>query len=40
MTGVLEYIEKKCVGEIGCMQILMSEKCKVPSNKWMAANIL
>ena len=40
VTGVLKYAERKCIAQIGSMQILASEKCTVPLKEWMAASTL
>ena len=39
MTGVLKYAERKCVAQIGSLQILTAEKCTVPLKEWMAGSI-
>ena len=36
----MKYAERKCVDQIGSLQILTSEKCTLPLKEWMAASIL
>ena len=38
MTDVLKYAEKNCIGQIGSLQFLTSEKCTVPLKEGMATS--
>ena len=38
MTDVLKYAERKCIGQIGSLQFLTSEKCTVPLEEGMATS--
>ena len=40
VTVVLKYAERKCLGQIGSLEILTSEKCTVTLKEWVSVSIL